>query len=325
MASQLLDELDAYVLRDVSLKAKRLGTGSYGSVVEAEIPGAICAVKIIHEHLAVGHDYARGRFVEECKLMSSLRHPHIVQFLGLCAVPGSPFPGLVMERLRCSLDDLLEKSPSSEQIPLSVKRCILHDVARGLTFLHTRPDPIVHRDLSARNVLLNSAMEAKISDFGVARIVDIRSTMTAGPGAISYMPPEAMESGKYDTPIDIFSFGHLALFMLIQKFPVNLKAHNYYDDDDEGTLKARTEVERRDEYFALLYSRLAKSHPLVSMTEQCLCNSPRKRPKIEVVSQMLDAAKTLISDHFDNATKLELIQMIQEAEAKVCINNIILN
>ena len=112
--------------------------------------------------------------------------------------------------------------------------------------------------------------------------------------------------------------------MLIQKFPVNLKAHNYYDDD-EGTLKARTEVEQRDEYFALLYSRLAKSHPLVLMTEQCLCNSPRKRPKIEVVSQILDAAKTLVSDRFDNATKLELIQMIQEAEAKVCINNIILN
>ena len=315
MASALVQELEAFVLHDVRVTDRKLGNGSYGSVVVVEIPGAVCAAKTIHEHLVQGHRYARDRFVGECKLMSTLRHPHIVQFLGLCLVPGSSFPGLVMERLLCSLDDLLEANPYPEQeIPLGMKRSILHDVAKGLSFLHCRSEPIVHRDMSARNVLLNSAMEAKIADFGVARIVDVRHTMTSGPGAISYMPPEAMESGKYDTPIDIFSFGHLALFTLIQKFPGDLKAPNY---DVDGILKPRTEVERREEYFKLLYSQLARDHPLVCITEKCLANSPKRRPKIEEVSETLVAAKSVVSDQFEKSTKLELIRMIEEKDIKV--------
>ena len=151
--------------------------------------------------------------------MAELRHPHIVQFLGLCFLEGSALPMLVMERLDSSLDDLLEGTPD---LPLTFKQSLLADVARGLLYLHTRNPPIVHRDLSARNVLLTSSLVAKISDLGNARIVNLQPgqlarTLTRVPGAHVYMPPESFdERSQYGPQLDIFSFGHLALFTLTQ-------------------------------------------------------------------------------------------------------------
>ena len=249
--------------------------------------------------------------------MSKLRHPNIVQFLGLCTdSTESPFPGLVMERLRCSLDDVLTKYPPTEQvIPLGVKCSVLQDVARGLLFLHSHSPPIVHRDLSARNVLLNSAMEAKLADFGVARIIDA-SSMTSNPGTALYMPPEAMESKSYSTSLDVFSFGHLMLFTLTQEFPKNLKAANY---TVKSKLVPRTEVERRDEYFALLETQLLKkNHLLIKMTKECLANCPEKRPPIEDVLKPLESVKSTLSDNYEQSTRLELILAIEEHKRKVC-------
>ena len=152
-------------------------------------------------------------------MMAGIRHPHIVQFLGLCYLEGSTLPVLVMERLDRSLDDLLETSPG---LPLPLKLSLLTDVARGLLFLHTHNPPIIHRDLSARNVLLTSSLVAKISDLGNARIVNLQPgqlarTLTRVPGAQLYMPPESFDQrSRYGPRLDIFSFGHLALFTLTQ-------------------------------------------------------------------------------------------------------------
>ena len=153
------------------------------------------------------------------QVMAELRHPHIVQFLGLCFLEGSALPVLVMERLDSSLDYLLEGAPG---FPLTLKRSLLADVARGLLYLHTRNPPVVHRDLSAQNVLLTSSLVAKISDLGNARIVNLQPgqlarTLTHLPGTMVYMPPEAFEEGsRYGPRLDIFSFGHLTLFTLTQ-------------------------------------------------------------------------------------------------------------
>ena len=151
--------------------------------------------------------------------MAEMRHPHIVQFLGLCFLEGSTLPVLVMEQLDSSLDSLLEGAPG---LPLSLKRSLLTDVIRGLLYLHTHCPPVVHRDLSARNVLLTSSLVAKISDLGNACIVNLSPrqlamTLTCIPGTSVYMPPEAFDdSSQYGPKLDIFSFGHLALFTLTQ-------------------------------------------------------------------------------------------------------------
>jgi len=124
-----------------------------------------------------------------------------------------------MEKLDSSLDDLLEGAPG---LPLSLKRSLLADVIRGLIYLHTHSPPVIHRDLSATNVLLTSSLVAKISDLGNARIVNLRPrqlarTLTRIPGTLVYMPPEAFDDSlRYGPKLDIFSFGHLALFTLTQ-------------------------------------------------------------------------------------------------------------
>ncbi len=153
---------------------------------------------------------------QECQLMANLRHPHVTQFLGLCFLEDSNIPLLVMERLTMSVNDLLENAPT---IPLTIK-AVITDTCSGLVYLHSMASPIVHRDLTARNVLLTTSLTAKISDLGNSRI--LRSdkavqTLTKAPGTAVYMPPEALsESPSYGPSLDVFSFGHLCLFILIQ-------------------------------------------------------------------------------------------------------------
>ncbi len=111
------------------------------------------------------------RYQQECQLMAGLRHPNITQFLGLCFLEGSELPLLVMERLEMSVDDLLECYPN---IPLPVKISILTDTGSGLVYLHSRRPPIVHRDLTARNILLTSSLTAKITDMGNSRMITLK-------------------------------------------------------------------------------------------------------------------------------------------------------
>ena len=214
------------MLSDVQFTGTRIGGGAYGRVDEVAIP-VRAAAKTIYAFLqeidGSGPDEAVPKavteFVRECQLMSTVRHPHIVQFLGVCFFQGSRLPALVMERLLTSLHDLLApetQPPPGAPRPLSfftmgLKCSVLHNVASGLTYLHERTPPVIHRDLSARNVLLNSGLVAKIADLGVARIVPrmrAAATMTKAPGASVYMPPEAVapsasnrEKSKYNASV----------------------------------------------------------------------------------------------------------------------------
>ena len=339
MAANLLrnPELRPFLLSNVRLTGTRIGAGAYGSVEEVAIPGAICAAKKIHEFFqdlsqipATAIQKASTQFVRECQLMSTLRHPHIVQFLGVCFFPGSRLPALVMERLQTSLHDLLDPEtdppppPDAPKpfFPLSIKDSILHDVASGLAYLHERPSPIIHRDLSARNVLLNSAMVAKVADLGVARIVPrmrAAATMTKAPGANVYMPPEALEDkpeasveerdkvSKYDASIDIFSFGVVAIFTLSQTFPCKLLAPTYRKGRRHI---ARTELERREHYMRMIYSLLREKHPLLQMIERCL-DFPEDRPSIGEVVGLLEQARAEDRNEQTDMNKLELVRALQ--------------
>ena len=191
--------------------------------LQIEVNGLLCAGKKIHEILLdvdnIGVRDIATKYVQECQLMSELRHPNITLFLGLCFLPSCQFPLLVMERLEGSLDDLLENVP---QISLALKYSMLEDVTQGLLFLHKHDPQIIHRDLTAKNVLLTSGLVAKITDLGNSRIVNIQpghlaQTLTRNPGTLVYMPPEALSSAaRYGPSLDVFSFGHLAIFVGLQ-------------------------------------------------------------------------------------------------------------
>ena len=195
----------------------------HGMAMQVEVNGLVCAGKIIHEVLLdadnVGVQDIAAKYVQECQLMSDLRHPNITQFLGLCFHPNSQLPVLVMERLDDSLSNLLETVPN---IPLTSKWSILEDIARGLLYLHKHDPQIIHRDLTANNVLLTSSLVAKITDLGNSRMVNtqpsqLARTLSQLPGTMVYMPPEALTAvARYGPSLDIFSFGHLGIFVGLQ-------------------------------------------------------------------------------------------------------------
>ena len=331
MAADLRDnpQLRPFVLSNVTLTGIRIGAGAYGSVEEVRISGAICTAKKIHDvfqDISIPQDEidkVSTRFVKECQLMSTLRHPNIVQFLGVCFFEGSPLPALVMERLLTDLHNLLDPLPSTDTpkpfFPLSLKCSILHNVASGLAYLHDRTPPIIHRDLSARNILLTSGMVAKIADLGVARIVPhmrAAATITTASGAGIYMPPEALEiipeeeekeHSKYDISIDIFSFGVVALFTLSQTFPCNLLAPTYRNEQKQ--IMGRSELERRVKYMQMIYSQLREGHPLLQMIERCL-DFPEDRPGIREVLGLLEEARGEERDDEMEMNKLELIRAL---------------
>ena len=320
------------MLSNVRLTGTRIGVGAYGSVEEVTIPGAVCAAKRIHDIFqntsevpAAEIRRASTQFVRECQLMSTLRHPNIVQFLGVCFFQGSQLPALVMERLLTSLHDLLDPEtdppppPDAPKpfFPLSLKCSVLQNAASGLAYLHERSPPVIHRDLSARNVLVSSGMVAKIADLGVARILPRMrdaATMTKAPGAGIYMPPEALEAkseeeeqrSKYDASIDVFSFGVVSIFTLSQTFPCNLLAPNYR----EGRRHiARTELERRAQYMQMIYRQLRENRPLLQMIERCL-DFPEDRPSIGEVLRLLEQARAEVRDEQMDMNKLELLQTL---------------
>ena len=188
------NSLEQYRLLTAHETGLEFGRGSYAAVVEVDYKGLRCAGKKIHRVLYEGQvDNLVRRFEEECRLLSQLRHPHIVQFLGIYFEVDTNAPVLVMEFLPTTLTQCLDRYGV---MPEEINCSILQDVAVGLRYLHDRRDPIIHRDLSANNVLLTADMRAKISDLGVAKIVEDNSskmsTMTRAPGTQCYMPPEAM-------------------------------------------------------------------------------------------------------------------------------------
>ena len=152
---------------------------------------------------------------------------------------------------------------------------------------------------------------AKIADLGMARIVPRMrgaATMTKAPGASIYMPPEALDDkSRYDTSIDIFSMGVVALFTLSQMFPDPLSAAFM---DDKERMVGRTELERRSEYMQEVLRQFPQGHPFVHLIQQCLKNNITKRPSIQRVQQWLEEGRAMVEDREFDVDKLSLTQLL---------------
>ena len=127
------------------------------------------------------------KFITEFHVLFSLRHPNIVQYQGISLLPDSKLPALVMEQLQTNLHNYL-LNPSYANLPLNAKVSILHDTAKGLAYLHNHKPLVIHRDLTAKNVLLISERVAKISDFGNSRIIDIDPACSSAFKSTTHVP-----------------------------------------------------------------------------------------------------------------------------------------
>ena len=252
-------KLMPFVKKHAKLTGTTLGIGTYGSVEEIDIRGRLYAGKVFK--VKEKNKFYKHLCSEIC-IISNLEHPNIVKYCGVCVIANIPLPVLLMERLENNLHDYI-LTPPNANIELSVKQLILRDVSCGLEYLHSHEAKVIHRDLTTKNVLLDSNLCAKITDFGNARIINLDTymfleTMTARPGTIEYMPPEAFEEGcKYTTKLDIFSFGHMALVTAIQENVHPLLSHTYTREMNEVKSRESPGQKRIDAEGLLIdYSRL---------------------------------------------------------------------
>ena len=268
------------------MKAKptgvKLGSGTFGTVIELTSAGKTVAGKVFKTSSYEQLQSLISKLHGEVIFMSQVHHPNVVQFKGVCFLGKKVMPVLLMEQLICSLHTYL-LNPANLKTMLLRKLYILHDTASGLAYLHRHTPAIIHRDLTGNNVLLDSQLNAKIADFGNARIMDLDPEaspeyFTSLPGTREFMPPEA-EGGsvKYDSSLDVFSFGQLSLFTIIQSPMRSLLPSTY--TDTEGLLHARSEVKRREQYLDMAEELLGKDHSLVVLVKQCLHNYPAQRPR----------------------------------------------
>ena len=297
-----MDNFEGLQLKGVKeLNRDELGRGAYGKVYAVKYCQTICAAKQIHSILVEGVGQIEMQrtiesFMRECRQCSRLRHPNVIQFLGVYYPTGEGganrmrLPVMVMEMMADSLTLFVEKH---EKIPVHIKYSIVHDVSLGLCYLHNHDPSIVHRDLSPNNVLLTAHHVAKISDLGVAKVIKAdnyyRKTMTKAPGTVDFMPPESLsDSPIYGPPMDVFSFAGIILHTFNQQWPRPTKQVQF----DPKTRKrvALSEVERRQQYLDKMIGEAEALRPLV---EECLDDDPTVRPTIATVCERIQVSKDI--------------------------------
>ncbi|XP_065916217.1 serine/threonine-protein kinase WNK-like isoform X2 [Dysidea avara] len=294
MATRVATDLTLY---DVNPTGKEIGRGAYGRVFEVDYQGTLCAAKEVHSIL-LEWSQTEGRrkittdFLNECQIWSTIRHPCIVQFLGVYYPARDQYrlPVMIMEKMQHSLRGLVE---DYNNIPLNVKLSILDEVCLGLRYLHSRDPPIVHRDLTPNNILLGGRLEAKITDLGVAKVMqtDSEMTMTKIPGTPDFMPPEALiKRPVYGPPLDIFSYGGVALNVITQQWPEPSDAIQF--NPKTGRREVVTEVMRRQSFLDKMTGSAVALKPLV-MT--CLDDEARNRPSVMEVSMEIKRIKDVCS------------------------------
>ncbi|KAG2374220.1 hypothetical protein C9374_011057 [Naegleria lovaniensis] len=228
---------------------KKIGEGAQGLVYHASWKGIDVAVKTVK----IGDDDElddNSEFEREAALLSSLRHPNILTFYGIC-VPNRAQKFMVVEYLRGgSLEKLISNCRfGKETLGLKSKINILLGIARGMRYLHgLKPQMIVHRDLKPGNILLDENLSVRVCDFGLSRAVGsnaTQATMTCNIGTLLYCPPETFNDNVQEghlskedrlrnaTKIDVYSFAVIMWSLFFEESPYgncNSQKMNYFKD-----------------------------------------------------------------------------------------------
>ncbi|KAL1808474.1 hypothetical protein ACET3Z_025464 [Daucus carota] len=281
-----------------------IGDGSFGLVYKANLWNSnIVAVKKLSADAFQGF----REFRAEMETLGKIQHPNIVKMLGYCATNLDRI--LIYEFIeKGSLDQwLCDTSPDSmseTKLPLSweTRLSIIGDVARGLCFMHNLETPIIHRDIKASNVLLDSKFGAHIADFGLARRMESTDShvSTQVAGTMGYMPPEYFHGSTIATPMgDVYSFGVLMLEIATGRRP------NWPFKDDGGKdirivewckkmVQQNSEMKIIDS--AILKEDLKEKQVVEFFRIALLCveeSAPKHRPSMIEVVELLDGISRL--------------------------------
>ncbi|VYS45324.1 unnamed protein product [Arabidopsis thaliana] len=281
---------------------RKIGEGGFGSVYKGELSeGKLIAVK----QLSAKSRQGNREFVNEIGMISALQHPNLVKLYG-CCVEGNQLI-LVYEYLEnnCLSRALFGKDESSRlKLDWSTRKKIFLGIAKGLTFLHEESRiKIVHRDIKASNVLLDKDLNAKISDFGLAKLNDDGNThiSTRIAGTIGYMAPEYAMRGYLTEKADVYSFGVVALEIVSGKSNTNFRP----TEDFVYLLDWAYVLQERGSLLELVDPTLASDYSeeeamlMLNVALMCTNASPTLRPTMSQVVSLIEgktAMQELLSD-----------------------------
>ncbi|XP_044498767.1 MDIS1-interacting receptor like kinase 2-like [Mangifera indica] len=262
-----------------------IGKGGHGSVYKAEMsPGNIVAVKKIHSMYT--SDIAHQKeFLSEIRALTEIRHRNIVKFVGFCVHSQHSF--LVYEYLeRGSLATILSNEAEAAVLDWSKRVNVIKAVAHALSYMHHDCfPPIVHRDISSKNVLLNFEYQAHVSDFGTAKLLKLDSSnWTQLAGTYGYIAPELAYTMKVTEKCDVYSFGVLALEVIQGKHPVDIIS-TFSSSSANMNIELDDMLDPR-----LQFPSLEVQNKLISIMNVaflCLDVNPQSRPTMHIVSQLL--------------------------------------
>ena len=202
--------------REIHITDQLLGRGGWGEVKIATFRGVQVAAKILYKILQ--SSYYHSAFIREMNMASRVRHPNLVQFIGASMDEEMV---ILMELMPTNMRDHL--ASNAPAIPSAAFRTSVSlDVAKALNYLHLmQPHPIIHRDISSANVLVeplaNQMWKAKVTDYGSVNLQN--RLKTGNPGNPVYSAPEACIPSHQTTKMDVFSFGVLIIEMCTAQFP----------------------------------------------------------------------------------------------------------
>ncbi|KAB2079274.1 hypothetical protein ES319_A06G220900v1 [Gossypium barbadense] len=271
--------------------SNKLGEGGFGEVYKGTLPnGQEIAVKRLSRSSGQGIE----EFKNEALLVAKLQHRNLVRLLGFCLEREEKI--LIYEFvLNKSLDCFLFDPEKQAQLDWSTRYKIIVGVARGILYLHEDSRlKIIHRDLKVSNILLDSDMNPKISDFGMARIFGVDQTQGTTKrvvGTYGYMSPEYAMHGQFSVKSDVFSFGVLVLEIISGK-----RNSNFYRTDAADDLisyswkqwKNGTPLELLDTVLKDNYSR-NEFIRCIQIGLLCVQEDPAERPTMATIAMMLNS------------------------------------
>lgn len=256
---------------EVTLERK-IGSGSFGEVWKGEWAGIEVAIKKISK--AGISDKELKAFREEIEIMTKLRHPNILQFLGACL---SPEFLLVTEYAENgSLYSLLQNRAVKISWAQALKLVV--DVAKGILYLHSRTPVIVHRDIKSLNILVTKDWKAIVADFGLTKIKSVGYLKTYC-GSPAWTAPEVLRGMQYDEMADVFSFGIVLWEILTRSAP--------YSGMEPSVIIGKVAFQQPGMRPPVPPQATG---PFVDLMRRCWADDPRQRPNF---SQILQILKTL--------------------------------
>ncbi|XP_030518245.2 MDIS1-interacting receptor like kinase 2-like [Rhodamnia argentea] len=283
-----------------------IGTGGYGSVYRAQLPnGKIFALKKLHR-LETEDPSLDKSFRNEVRHLTEVRHRSIIKLHGFCLHKRCMF--LIYEYMeRGSLFCVLRGDVEAVDLDWSKRLQIVRDMAHALSYMHHDcARPIVHRDISSNNVLLNNKMQAFLSIFGTARLVEpnFSSNLIANiAGTRGYIAPELAYTLVINEKCDVYSFGMVAMETIMGEHPgeIILMLPTLVTEDVmlHQILDPRLLIPRENS--------VARSIVLVvSLALACLSSDPKSRPTMKQVSEAFLAPKLVLAKPFHSISLAQL-------------------